>query len=176
MEVLNNLKADIYELQWRKCCSVDCVKKVDWCFEQPSGRYFRECRDDKIARFLVNRKISPSMCDTLLYWSFLIKDMKFKGLPLNNPAREVAKKVKCIWDRASIPSTSEKRVSVMIGKLQKKREMLIKSFSRDKNRLSYQLKLATFREKANLLCDIACCKCEIPVQCNCSKDFKVTLF
>lgn len=118
----------------------------------------------------------PTIADVLKYWTFLVMDMRMNDARLTKPTRKIAHKVQCVWERASIPTVCEKRICAIIDKIQKEREVLTKSYKRDKNRPSYQKKVANFREKVNCLLDIASCKCQPNQRCFCRKDLRVYIF
>lgn len=85
--------------------------------------------------------------------------------------KEVTNKVLNIWNKVSIPTTSNQQVIFVIQKLFKERKNLLKK-TKTKNFASNVEKL---KNKWNLLFDIAACKCSSFSACNCKKESKVTM-
>lgn len=121
--------------------------------------------------------VLPTVADVLKYYSYVLSERKQEGCSNNNlkVIKIICKKVVAIWERASIPCVSEKRITTIITKWLNEREKLIKSFKRDHNTPSYKDKLGAFLEKTDVLLDIASCKCK-PIICSCEKEFKVKIY
>ncbi|GBM25728.1 hypothetical protein AVEN_241997-1 [Araneus ventricosus] len=87
-------------------------------------------------------------------------------------AAAVAKKVIDVWERASIPVVSLKRVIAMILSYSSKYKNVIKP-AKSRNAQFLQSKLEKFKSDAANLFDICACKCQDLYSCNCEKKSKV---
>lgn len=87
-------------------------------------------------------------------------------------ANIVAKKIEDVWERASLPVVSHKRIVDMILQYNKKFQTIIKPI---KNRDTQFLtkKLQAFKDDAKVLFDICSCKCLNKEACICEKSKKI---
>lgn len=81
----------------------------------------------------------------------------------------VAPKVKALYDKASIPTVTNYRIIQLIISYHDSYRKLMKSFKRDKEKETFQKKVAEFKAKALFLFDIAACKCTMTYSCSCQK-------
>lgn len=92
-----------------------------------------------------------------------------KRVSFGQVANTVAGKIVCLYNRASIPTVSDKRVVQLLTALHDKYYSLRKSHTRDKNKEVFKRNLDDFKKKCCLLFDIAACKCPIALECTCHK-------
>jgi hypothetical protein len=85
----------------------------------------------------------------------------------------VAANIKVIWDKASLPTVSHKRILQLIRSYHEKYRTLIKPYKERKGVLSYQEKIQKFKDDSLKLFDISACKCKDFELCNCEKSAKV---
>ena len=81
----------------------------------------------------------------------------------------VAQKLKCIYDKASIPTVSFYRIIQLITAYYDKYCKLMKSYKRDKEKPNYIKKVDDLKKQATQLFDISACKCIMDVNCLCKK-------
>ena len=124
----------------------------------------------------MNLYLLPTIKDTLMDYQWIRMDLKTN--PKKEPTvaeicDELAKKVKEIWTRASIPTVSEIRIIQLIKVHHEKYLKLIR-YPKSKKNQSYEQKLTEFNEQCNTaLFDIAACKCVDFSQCSCERLMKV---
>lgn len=92
-----------------------------------------------------------------------------KSVSFTKVATTVANKVISLYNKASIPTVSDKRIVQLLNALHDKYYGLRKSLPRDKNKESFIRKLDEFKRKCSLLFDVAACKCPIVLNCICNK-------
>lgn len=92
-----------------------------------------------------------------------------KSVSFTQVASTVADKVISLYQKASIPTVTDKRVIQLINVLHNKYYNLRKSYSRDQNKANFIKKIEDFKKKCSFLFDIAACKCLIVVECICKK-------
>ena len=110
------------------------------------------------------------------YYLFVRNDMKNdtgRDLPIFYIAKEVAEKVQAIYNKASIPCVTKKRIIAKIKEYHKKYQGLLKSNQSRKNSAAFQIKMDNFKNESNKLFDFASCKCKVIVKCKCVKEFKI---
>ncbi|CAH0562813.1 unnamed protein product [Brassicogethes aeneus] len=120
--------------------------------------------------------VLPTYQQVMLCYESVRIQLKGEGSkepPLNTIANIVAEKIKIIWQRASLPILTHKRIVDMILSYHAKYKNIIKPFkSRDTPFLSK--KLETFKNSAQKLFDICSCKCSTFQSCKCPKEKKVS--
>ena len=72
-----------------------------------------------------------------------------------------------IWNSASIPTVSLKRVEDMINNYHQKFKKFLYNYTARADTLLYQTKLSDFRSQSKMLFDIAACKCLDFSACSC---------
>lgn len=92
-----------------------------------------------------------------------------KYVSFSDVSESVAKKIKLLYDKASIPTVSEKRIQQLIRKYHDKYYKLRKSYPRDVNNVNFKKKIENFKNESSLLFDVAACKCPIFVNCTCKQ-------
>lgn len=92
-----------------------------------------------------------------------------KSVSFSQVASTVANKIIGLYQKASIPTVTDKRIVQLINALHDKYYSLRKSYTRDKNKDSFKQKIDEFKQKCSLLFDVAACKCPIVVNCICNK-------
>lgn len=92
-----------------------------------------------------------------------------KRVSFSKVAAIVANKVKCLYDKSSIPTVTEYRVVQLINAYHDSYYKLRKSYCRDKDKTTYKEKIVQFKINASSLFDIAACKCIINIECTCKK-------
>lgn len=85
----------------------------------------------------------------------------------------IAAKVKEIWDKASLPTVSHKRILQLIRDYHEKYRCLMKPYKERKNGSSYQEKIQKFKDDSLKLFDICSCKCKDSNLCSCEKSARV---
>ena len=114
----------------------------------------------------------PSYGAVMKYYPF-VNDMKNdtgRDLPIFYIAKEVAKKVQAIYNKASIPCVTKKRIIAKIIEYHKKYQGLLKSNRSRKNSAAFQIKMDNFKNESNKLFDFASCKCKVIEKCKCAKE------
>lgn len=81
----------------------------------------------------------------------------------------VAKKVKHIFEKASIPTVSDYRIVQLIDAYYEKYCKLRKSYRRDNAKPDFKKKIDEFKNQATKLFDVSACKCVMHVNCSCNK-------
>lgn len=79
----------------------------------------------------------------------------------------VAKKVKYIYEKASIPTVSYYRIIQLINAYYDKYCKLMKSYIRDKEKPNFIKKVEELKKQGTELFDISGCKCEMNLYCSC---------
>lgn len=93
-----------------------------------------------------------------------------KSVSFSQVASTVAKKIIGLYQKACIPTVTDKRIVQLINALHDmKYYSLRKSYTRDKNKDSFKQKIADIKQKCSLFFDVAACKCPIVVNCICKK-------
>lgn len=92
-----------------------------------------------------------------------------KKVSFKQVASTVTKKVITLYEKASIPTVTDKRIAQFITALHDKHYSLRKSYKRDRNKASLKNRVDEFKQKCSLLFDVAACKCLIVVECTCKK-------
>lgn len=92
-----------------------------------------------------------------------------KSVSFSQVASVVANKIIGFYQKASIPTVTDKRIVQLINALHDKYYSLRKSYTRDKNKDSFKQKIDEFKQKCTLLFDVAACKCPIFINCICNK-------
>lgn len=82
----------------------------------------------------------------------------------------VAEKIKCLYDKASIPTVTLYRIVQLINAYHDSYYKIRKSYNRDKDKTSFKQKIVEFKQSASVLFDVAACKCAIVVNCTCKKN------
>lgn len=89
----------------------------------------------------------------------------------------VVDKLEDIWNKASIPVVSRKRIVKLLQTYHTKYLNLLKPFKSRQNNSTYKTKIQSLKNEASTrLFDIAACKCDLtsePVLCICEKSRKV---
>lgn len=119
--------------------------------------------------------VLPTYSDVIQYYSFIRNEKKSntsKEPTVKEIASVVCNDVMEVWNRASLPIVSQKRVQKLIETYHQTYRGLLKSFKGRQGNESYKKKMANFKADANKLFDICSCKCN-PVKCNCQKERKV---
>lgn len=93
-----------------------------------------------------------------------------KKVAFSNIARIVARKIILLFEKASIPPLSERRVVAMIKTYHDKYYQIRKSYLRDQTKESFKQKLEAFKRSSTFLFDVAACKCPIVIECTCKKN------
>lgn len=99
----------------------------------------------------------------------LAVEINNKSVSFKKVASTVTNKVISIYEKASIPTVTDKRIAQLITVLHDKYYSLRKSYTRDKNKASFKKQIDEFKQKCSLLFDVAACKCLIVVECTCKK-------
>lgn len=92
-----------------------------------------------------------------------------KSVSFKQVTSTVTNKVISLYEKASIPTVTDKRIAQLITALHDKYYSLRKSYTRDKNKTTFKKKVDEFKQKCSLLFDVAACKCLIVVECTCKK-------
>lgn len=92
-----------------------------------------------------------------------------KKVSFSKVARTVAEKVKCLYDKASIPTVSVYRIYQLVNAYHDSYYKIRKSYNRDKDKTSFKQKIEEFKLRSSSLFDVAACKCAIYVDCTCKK-------
>lgn len=91
-------------------------------------------------------------------------------------SEEIAVKLEYVWNKASIPIVSHKRILQLLKAYHDKYQKLMKPFKSRKNVETYKLQIQKFKEESrSTLFDIAACKCDLSISnaCCCDKTRKV---
>ncbi|CAH0563059.1 unnamed protein product [Brassicogethes aeneus] len=96
----------------------------------------------------------PTRRDILQYFKF-IQQQHLSRPSFYDASLAVAEKVLEIWQRASIATVSVKRIQDMIHRERELEKKINKSFTRDKEKKSFQVKLTAFIKEANRLFDVS---------------------
>lgn len=96
-----------------------------------------------------------------------------KDPSISTICRDVACDVVKIYNIASIPPLTEKRIAALLKDYHAKYQNLMKSYKNRINVKSYKDKLDGFLNDSKKLFDFASCKCNSFESCTCSKDKKV---
>lgn len=81
----------------------------------------------------------------------------------------LSKKVKCIWEKAGIPTITHNAIVLRISRAFKKYTSILKSI----NKNYFQSTVEQFKNDSIKLFDIASCKCDLRKRCYCEKEFRV---
>ena len=92
-----------------------------------------------------------------------------KNVSFSKVASTVAKQIKCLYDKASIPSLSDCQIVKLINVYHDSYIKIRKSYKRDKDKPLFKARLEDFKLKARSLFDVAACKCTMTVNCTCQK-------
>lgn len=84
-------------------------------------------------------------------------------------AQTVTNKLIGLYQRSSIPTVTDKRVTQLVTALYDKYSNFKRSYNRDRNKESFKKKVNDFKQKCSLIFDISACKCTITVDCTCHK-------
>lgn len=89
-------------------------------------------------------------------------------------AKIVAEKIEHVYNKSSIPIVSHNRIIAIVNNYYKKYQSLMKSYKRGKDKPNFQRKIINFVDDARkTLFDIAACKCNNFIKCNCEKQNRV---
>ena len=87
-----------------------------------------------------------------------------------------AEKEQAIYEKASIPCvTKKKRIIVTIKDYSQAFRGIMKSYQSRKNSAAFQIILEKFQNDSKKLFDFAFCKCKDMSNCNCAKEFKISV-
>lgn len=119
----------------------------------------------------------PTYEDVMKFYNLTKQKLKCE---LNNKdpshreiAETVSNKVEQIWDKASIPHVSHRRVQEMLNVYHKTFTNLLKPYQSRKETDSYIQKITQFKDASLKLFDICSCKCSCISQCQCEKSRKI---
>ena len=119
----------------------------------------------------------PTYEDVMKFYNLTKQKLKCE---LNNKdpshreiAETVSNKVEQIWDKASIPHVSHRRVQEMLNVYHKTFTNLLKPYQSRKETDSYKEKISQFKDASLKLFDICSCKCSCISQCQCEKSRKI---
>ncbi|KAK0043374.1 hypothetical protein Bpfe_027193 [Biomphalaria pfeifferi] len=119
----------------------------------------------------------PTYADVMKFYNLTKQRLKYelnnKDPPHHNVAEIVITKVEQIWDKASIPHVSHRRVQEMLNKYHKTFMNLLKPYKSRKDSGPYQEKISQFKDESKKLFDICSCKCSFISQCQCEKSRKI---
>ena len=120
----------------------------------------------------------PTYDGVLKYYSFVRNNLKQKSLKdpaISQILKQVVDKLKAIWESASIPILSDRRIETMLRSYHKKYCVIMKPYKGRTKCDVYTSKIDVFKNEAHMkLFDIAACKCNVLTQCSCPKEKKVT--
>lgn len=120
----------------------------------------------------------PNHCAVMkcyIYERMLMKRECKKDPPVSEIASTVALKLQNVYSKASIPSLSLLRIIAMIKNYHKKYRGMMKSNVSKKDTNAYKQKLSLFLSQANILFDVAACKCKDIVNCSCKLESKIPI-
>lgn len=119
----------------------------------------------------------PTYADVMKFYNLTKQKLKYelnnKDPPHHNVAEIVTTKVEQIWDKASIPHVSHRRVQEMLNKYHKTFMNLLKPYKSRKDSGPYREKISQFKNESKKLFDICSCKCSFISQCQCEKSRKI---
>lgn len=92
-----------------------------------------------------------------------------RNVCFSDVASTVAKQIKFLYNKASIPALSDCRIVKLIDVYHDSYVNIKKSYKRDKDKPAFKSRLEDFKHKAKSLFDVAACKCPIIVNCICKK-------
>ncbi|GBL75381.1 hypothetical protein AVEN_194577-1 [Araneus ventricosus] len=90
-----------------------------------------------------------------------------KNVSFPKVASTVVKQIKCLYDKASIPSLSDCQIVKIINVYHDSYIKIRKSYKRDKDKPLFKARLEDLKLKARSLFDVAACKCTMTVKCTC---------
>ena len=129
-------------------------------------------------RFLLNlSSVLPTYADIMRFYNFEKQQLK-NTLNKYDPSHRdivetVSTQVEQMWDGASIPHVSNRRVQQMLNVYHKKYRALLKPYKSRKDKESYKWQISEFQEDSTKLFDICTCKCKPETRCQCEKSQKV---
>lgn len=119
----------------------------------------------------------PTYSDVMKNYLFIKYELKpdktTKEPTVHDISERLAMEVLEIWERASLPTVSLKRILQLIRSYHDKYRSLMKPYQGRKNNANYQEKIDRFIADSHRLFDICCCKCKLISNCACSKDSRV---
>lgn len=120
--------------------------------------------------------VLPTYEDILRYFLLVHHSKKgqYKDLVAES-CEEVSTKLEEIWNRASIPIIDHRSIERRIRSYYDKYRSLLKPFKARKDVESYRQQLFRFRQNAQILFDIATCRCESFDNCTCEKIRKIPI-
>lgn len=124
----------------------------------------------------IPKNVLPTKADVMRYYQWFRHNLK-AGQNKKEPSflqivTPVARGIEKVWQNASIPVVSRKRIIQLIKNCHDKYMNLMKSYKARKTQNSFNEKLVTFRNSYNVLFDIASCKCDSS-SCHCEKTRKI---
>jgi len=122
------------------------------------------------------QNVLPTCYDVMKYCLLLQKRVKENNNGKNPSIKVVIEtcttNIEKLWIRASIPTVSHRRIVQMITDRYEKYKNLLKSYHR-RHQETYKTRLDEFSNSTEKLFDIASCKCNDFLACQCSKSQKV---
>lgn len=119
----------------------------------------------------------PTYNDVMKYYLFIKYELKTdkttKEPTVHDISEKLAQEVLDIWQKASLPTVSRKRVLQLIRVYHDKYRSLMKPYHGRQTNINYQQKINTFTAESHRLFDICSCKCKLISNCSCSKDSRV---
>ncbi|KAL4712991.1 hypothetical protein ACJJTC_012061 [Scirpophaga incertulas] len=119
----------------------------------------------------------PTYSDVMKYYIFIkyqLKTDKTTKEPTVHDISEIlAEEILTIWQKASLPTVSRKRVLQLIRTYHDKYRSLMKPYHGRQTNINYQQKINTFTAESHRLFDICSCKCKLTSNCSCLKNSRV---
>ncbi|CAG9792722.1 unnamed protein product [Diatraea saccharalis] len=119
----------------------------------------------------------PTYNDVMKYYLFIKYQLKpdntTKEPTVHDISEILAQEILDIWQKASLPTVSRKRVLQLIRAYHDKYRRLMKPYHGRQTNKNYQQKINTFTAESHTLFDICSCKCKLISNCSCSRDSRV---
>lgn len=119
----------------------------------------------------------PTYNDVMKYYLYIKYELKTDKTTKEPTVQEIserlAQEVLDIWQKASLPTVSRKRVLQLIRAYHDKYRSLMKPYQSRQTNKNYKQKIDTFKAESHRLFDICSCKCKLISNCSCLKDSRV---
>jgi hypothetical protein len=120
----------------------------------------------------------PTNRDVLKHYFYIRDVLKCdRQYSIRAIANEICDDITSIWDKATIPFISSRRIVQKIVDFKEKHHVIIKNYNTKRREEQYYNKnVQTFQTELDQLFDICSCKCKHFANCNCEKSKKVPIY
>lgn len=120
----------------------------------------------------------PTYNAVMKYYLFIKYELKLskttKEPTVHDISQRLATEILDIWQKASLPTVSFKRVLQLIRSYHDKYRCLLKPYQGRQTNEKYQEKINKFVTESQRLFDVCSCKCKVISECDCSKNSRVS--